>query len=104
MPTPGAESPIQRVPSGLSGPGGIGCCPCAHGEAGGYHHGFLHLTTILKRPSGVGYWLCPVATAKKRRYFMPSYSSRRFEFRRITITGPKLRRVTFGFSAVVTRR
>ena len=55
MPTPGADSPIQRVPSGLSGPGGIGFSPCAQGESGGYHHGFLHLTTIEKRPSGVGY-------------------------------------------------
>ena len=27
MPTPGDESPIQRVPSGLLGPGGIGFCP-----------------------------------------------------------------------------
>ena len=46
MPTPGADRPIQRVPSGLFGPGGIGFCPFAHGELGGYHHGFLHLTTI----------------------------------------------------------
>ena len=55
MPTPGADSPIQRVPRGLPGPGGIGFWPCAHGELGGYHHGFFHLTTIEKRPSGVGY-------------------------------------------------
>ena len=54
MPTPGAESPIQRVPSGLPGPGGIGFAPFAQGEFGGYHHGFSHLTTIRKRPSGVG--------------------------------------------------
>ena len=44
----------------------------AHGESGGYHHGFRHLTTMLKRPSGVGYCRWPVATAKKRRYFIPS--------------------------------
>src|SRR5207253_8415927 len=55
MPTPGAERPIQRVPSGLFGTGGIGFWPAAHGEFGGYHHGFLHLTTIVKRPNGVGY-------------------------------------------------
>ena len=54
MPTPGAERPIQRVPSGLPGPGGIGFAPFAHGEFGGYHHGSFHLTTIWKRPSGVG--------------------------------------------------
>src|ERR671934_171976 len=54
MPTPGAESPIHLVPSGLFGPGGIGFWPAAHGEDGGYHHGFFHLTTIVKRPSGVG--------------------------------------------------
>src|SRR5580765_2264962 len=72
MPTPGADRPIHRVPSGLFGPGGIGFWPCAQGELGGYHHGFFHLTRIEKRPSGVGYWLCPVATPKNRRYFMPS--------------------------------
>src|SRR5436189_5851435 len=104
MPTPGAESPIQRVPRGFPGPGGIGFDPCAQGESGGYHHGFRHLTTILKRPSGVGYWVCPVATAKKRRYFIPLYSSRRFELRRMTITPPKFRRVTFGRSVGVTSR
>src|SRR5436190_1428839 len=32
MPTPGALSPIQRVPSGLPGPGGTGFSPAAHGE------------------------------------------------------------------------
>src|SRR5881396_1728645 len=104
MPTPGADNPIHRVPSGLSGPGGTGFWPAAQGESGGYHHGFRHLTTILKRPSGVGYWVCPVATAKKRRYFTPLYSSRRFELRRMTITPPKFRRVTFGRSFAVTSR
>ena len=54
MPTPGALSPVQRVPSGLPGPGGIGFSPCAQGEFGGYYHGFRHLTTIWKLPSGVG--------------------------------------------------
>ena len=40
MPTPGLEMPIQRVPSGLTGPGGTGFSPCAQeSEVGGYHHG-----------------------------------------------------------------
>src|SRR6478735_3291695 len=30
IPTPGALSPIQRVPSGFPGPGGTGWIPCAH--------------------------------------------------------------------------
>src|SRR5436190_24372411 len=104
MPTPGADRPIQRVPSGLFGPGGIGACPCAHGELGGYHHGFLHFTTIVKRPSGVGYCVCPVATAKKRRYFMPLYRNSRFVLRRMTITGPKPARVTLGLTAFIVSR
>ena len=72
MPTAGAEMPIQRVPSGLPGPGGIGSASFAQSDAGGYHHGFLHLTTISKWPSGVGYRDCPVATPNVRRSFMPS--------------------------------
>src|SRR3989304_4415671 len=39
MPTRGAERPIQRVPSGLPGPGGTGFCPFAHGDGGGDHPG-----------------------------------------------------------------
>ena len=54
MPTPGLESPIQRVPSGLPAPGGTGLSPAAHGEFGGNHHGFRHMTTISNFPSGVG--------------------------------------------------
>ena len=54
IPTPDAESPIQRVPSGFPGPGGIGVAPLAQAESGGYHHGFRHLTTIDQRPIGVG--------------------------------------------------
>src|SRR5918912_1355153 len=65
MRTRGAERPIQRVPSGLSGPGGIGFWPAAQGEFGGYHHGFRHLTTIWNRPSGVGDVFLPVATAPR---------------------------------------
>jgi len=66
IPTPGAESPIQRVPSGFPGPGGTGFSPWAHDEAGGYHHGLRHLTTIAKRPSGVGYDDCPTAIPNAR--------------------------------------
>ncbi len=55
IPIPGAESPIQRVPSGLSGPGGTGFSPCAQElDVGGYHQGFTHFTTMSKRPVGVG--------------------------------------------------
>src|SRR6478736_10526671 len=66
MPTPGTLRPIQRVPSGLPGPGGTGFSPAAHGEAGGYHHGFFHLTMMWNLPSGVGYTACPVATPNVR--------------------------------------
>ena len=48
MPTPGDESPIQRVPSGLVGPGGIGFWPLAQREFGGYHQGLRHLTWIVE--------------------------------------------------------
>ena len=40
MPTPPMFRPIQRVPSGLPGPGGIGWAPAAQGWLGGYHQGF----------------------------------------------------------------
>ena len=44
MPTPGAFSPIQRVPSGFAGPGGTGFRPLRpRVEVGGYHHGFALL-------------------------------------------------------------
>src|SRR2546430_1050971 len=104
MPTPGADRPIQRVPSGLLGPGGIGFCPWAQREFGGYHHGFRHLTTIEKRPSGVGYTDWPVATRKLRRSCWKWYRSSRFEPRRITITERKVRRVVCAFSAFVLIR
>src|SRR3954454_2300726 len=71
MPTPGAERPIQRVPSGLPGPGGIGFAPFAHGEFGGYHQGLRHLTTTDHRPSGVGYEDWPVATPNTRHGRIP---------------------------------
>ena len=35
MPTPGALVPIQRVPRGLSVPGGMGCASLAQSELGG---------------------------------------------------------------------
>jgi hypothetical protein len=54
IPTYGAVSPIQRVPSGLPGPGGIGLASFAQSDGGGFHHGLRHLTSIWKRPSGVG--------------------------------------------------
>src|SRR4051794_28191150 len=55
MPTPGASRPIQRVPSGLPGPGGTGLRPFPHESCvGGFHHGFFHLTTMFQRPRGVG--------------------------------------------------
>ena len=52
---PGPRGPSSACRADCPGPGGIGSCPCAQGELGGYHHGFLHLTTTAKRPSGVGY-------------------------------------------------
>src|ERR1051325_1104040 len=79
MPTPGADRPIQRVPSGLFGPGGIGFWPAAHGEFGGYHHGFRHLTTIWKRPSGGGDVFWPVAAAKSWHCVMPGERKRRLD-------------------------
>ena len=54
IPTPGADKPIQRVPSGFPGPGGIGLSPFAHGESGGRHQGFSCMSTMLNVPSGVG--------------------------------------------------
>ena len=72
MPTAGAERPIQRVPSGLPGPGGIGFAPCAHVESGGRHHGFRCMSTIDHQPAGVGYAAWPVATAKTRSTRVPS--------------------------------
>jgi len=67
MPTFGAESPIQRVPSGFPGPGGIGAIPRAHAEAGGYHHGLRCLTTTRNVPVGVAWPGMPVATANERQ-------------------------------------
>src|SRR5262245_60877829 len=66
MPTPDTLRPIQRVPSGLPGPGGIGFRPFAHGESGGNHHGLRCFVTILNRPRGVGNEGCPTATPKRR--------------------------------------
>src|SRR3954468_7373614 len=97
MPIPSASRPIQRVPSGLPGPGGIGFAPAAHGESGGYHHGFSHLTSIWKWPSGVGEAGGRGAAGKPRHDFIPLYRYRRFAPRWMTITGPKLFRVTEGW-------
>ena len=49
MPTAGADVPIQRVPSGLPAPGGIGSRPFAHGEFGGIQVGFLSFSVIDER-------------------------------------------------------
>ncbi len=46
IPTYGAEIPIQRVPSGLPGPGGTGSESAAQSDGGGYHHGFRCKFTI----------------------------------------------------------
>src|SRR4029079_468360 len=67
MPTPETERPIQRVPSGFSGPGGIGSRSFAQLESGGYHQGWRYLLTIRNRPWGVGVHVPPVATVKTRR-------------------------------------
>ena len=61
MPTAGAEVPIQRVPSGLPGPGGIGPRPFAHGESGGNHVGFFRMSTMRKLPVGVIYFIQDIA-------------------------------------------
>src|SRR5437868_10862185 len=103
MPTPAAFSPIQRVPSGFPGPGGIGCAPAAHGEGGGTHHGFSCLSTIRHRPDGVGYADCPVATWKVRTRRLLSYSLSEFAPRLITTTGPRLSAVRAGTTASISR-
>jgi hypothetical protein len=61
MPTPGASIPIQRVPSGLPGPGGTGFSSFAHADSGGYHHGSRCMFTTCHIPEGVGYSDCPLA-------------------------------------------
>src|SRR4029077_15333728 len=72
MPTPAALNPIQRVPSGLFGPGGTGWAPAAHESCvGGNHHGFFCLTTTSKCPSGVAHAACPVATGNTRTRRVP---------------------------------
>src|SRR6266516_7952201 len=96
MPTPGAERPIQRVPSGLPGPGGTGRKPCAQGDGGGYHHGSRCFVTISNVPDGVGYRDWPVATPKRRTSRVPSKRRSVFAPRSITITGPNWARVTRG--------
>ena len=45
MPMPGADVPIQRVPSGFSGPGGTGPRPAAHGLSGGFQVGLRSFMT-----------------------------------------------------------
>src|SRR6476619_8342585 len=97
MPTYGSERPIQRVPRGLPGPGGTGSESFAHGEGGGYHHGFRCKLAISKVPSGVGYSARPVATPNQRTYLALSKKSRRFEPRRMTTASSRSTDSTFGF-------
>ena len=54
MPMPDALVPIQRVPSGLLGPGGAGVAFFAQSELGGSHLGFLVIWIIKYVPVGVG--------------------------------------------------
>ena len=64
---PGDEMPIQRVPSGLPGPGGIGFASFAQSESGGFHVGSRSMTTIsnvAERRRVLR--ACPVATVKRR--------------------------------------
>src|SRR5215210_3035168 len=102
MPTPGAESPIQRVPSGLPGPGGIGSLPFAQSESGGRHHGFFCMLAMLNVPDGVGYCDVPVATRKCRTTVEPLKSVSWFDPRWMTMTGPKPAFVTDGRIAFST--
>ena len=67
MPMAEAEVPIQRVPRGLSTPGGTGPSPAAQGESGGNQVGLRCLVTMWKVPDGVGYAACPTAIPKVRR-------------------------------------
>src|SRR6185369_11641632 len=103
MPTPGAERPIQRVPSGLPGPGGTGLRPAAQESyVGGYHHGLTCLTTIWKRPVGVGYTAWPVATGKIFQTLLSGWNSvSRLAERLIRITAPYVPAVTAGTVALV---
>jgi hypothetical protein len=90
--------PIQRVPSGLPGPGGTGSELFAHGDGGGYHHGFRCMFTTSYVPRGVGYEACPVATGNHRTSFTSSKRRSRLDARRITIAWSNSADVTFGFS------
>ena len=99
MPTYGEEIPIQRVPSGLPGPGGTGSAPSAQAEpSGGYHHGLRCRLMISKLPIGVGYEDWPVATRKTRFSLSPLKKRSWRESRLITISWPRSFSVTFGFS------
>src|SRR5262249_57921099 len=102
MPTPGAERPIHRVPSGFPGPGGIGFNPLAQAESGGRHHGFICMSTIRNEPVGVGYCERPVATWKLRTGVSPLNSSRVLAPRWMTITGPNPVFDWDGFSVSIT--
>src|SRR5690242_12984656 len=87
MPMPGADVPIQRVPSGLFTPGGIGPRPAAHGELGGNHVGFTCFWMTEKLPVGVGYAGWPTATGKLSLR-LPLYQVSRNAPRSITTIAP----------------
>ena len=85
MPTPGADRPIQRVPRGLPGPGGIGWSPLAQSDDGGRHHGFTCMSTIDHVPSGVGYCGWPVATPNDRTVDSPLKSVAELKGKKVAI-------------------
>src|ERR687898_2396294 len=97
MPTYGAEIPIQRVPSGLPGPGGTGSDSAAQSDGGGYHHGFRCRFTISYLPSGVGNADRPVATPNDRTYLALSKKNSLFEPRRMTTASSSSAASTSGF-------
>ena len=111
MPTAGDEMPIQRVPSGLPGPGGIGFAPLAHEELGGIHHGLRCIWMMRNRPFGVGNDDWPVATPKRRqRVVLPlakRYRCSRLPAREMVMAGGSLAREslarTFVSFAVISR-
>src|SRR4051794_31728319 len=98
MPT-APPMPIQRVPSGLPGPGGIGLEPCAHEESGGDHHGERCIWTIWKLPLGVGYAGWPTATPKRCHSLPRLYTVRLCETRLMTMPSGSLATVSDGLTA-----
>src|SRR5262245_30600939 len=77
MPTAGADVPIQRVPSGLPAPGGIGSRPFAQGEFGGIQVGFFSFSVTTNVPVGDGNLGCPIATGNVATSLPSRYARRR---------------------------